>query len=199
MRKLTCLSRLLVAGGLLLGGTALAEVPSGEMLSANCAGCHGPDGISAGPASPTIAGLSKDYFLEAMTEYKEGTRPSTVMNRIATGYSEAEIERMAEHFANKEYVPQKQDFDPQAAESGAKLHDQYCSKCHEDKGLSPKDDSGILAGQWRPYLQYTMRDYLAGRREMTEDMAERVNEVKDKYGDGGFLALLHFYASQGEQ
>jgi sulfide dehydrogenase cytochrome subunit len=39
------------------------------MLANTCAGCHGPDGASGGPATPTIAGLSTEYFVEVMNGY----------------------------------------------------------------------------------------------------------------------------------
>ena len=84
-----------------LGAVAMAETPSATMLANTCAGCHGTFGSSVGPASPTIAGISRDYFIETMLAYKEAQRPSTIMSRIAKGYTEQEIELMAEYFSKQ--------------------------------------------------------------------------------------------------
>ena len=187
---------LLITCGVVLGGAAVAATPSATMLSYSCVGCHGPNGNSVGPASPTIAGMSTEYFMEAMEEYKSGVRPSTIMGRIAKGYSEEEFQLMAGYFSKQKFNRDKdQKIDAKMAKRGAKLHKKYCEKCHEDGGRSSEDDAGILAGQWMPYLQYTMTDYLSGNREMTKKMKKRVNELKEKKGDKGFEELFHYYGS----
>lgn len=187
---------LLITCGVVLGGAAVAATPSATMLSNTCVGCHGPNGNSVGPASPTIAGISTEFFMEAMEEYKSGVRPSTIMGRIAKGYSEEEFQLMAGYFSKQQFNRDKdQNIDAKMAKNGAKLHKKYCEKCHEDGGRSSEDDAGILAGQWMPYLQYTMTDYLSGNREMTKKMTKKVNALKEHKGDKGFEELLHYYGS----
>ena len=75
-------------------------VNQAAMLSITCAGCHGTDGKSNGTI-PSIAGKSADYIEKAMQDFKTEKRPSTVMNRHARGYSDAEIKLIAEYFASK--------------------------------------------------------------------------------------------------
>ena len=187
----------LLTCGVFLGGAAFAATPSATMLSNTCFGCHGPNGNSVGPASPTIAGMSKAYFIEAMQEYKSGERPATIMGRIAKGYSEEEFELMAGYFSKQKFIRDKgQKTDSQMVKSGEKLHKKYCEKCHEDNGRSSEDDAGILAGQWMPYLRYTLTDYKSGNREMTKKMKKKVDALQKKEGDKGFEELMHFYSSQ---
>ena len=187
---------LLITCGVVLGGAAAAATPSATMLSNTCVGCHGPNGNSVGPASPTIAGISTEFFMEAMEEYKSGVRPSTIMGRIAKGYSEEEFQLMAGYFSKQQFNRDKdQKINAKMAKNGAKLHKKYCEKCHEDGGRSSEDDAGILAGQWMPYLQYTMTDYLSGNREMTKKMTKKVNALKEHKGDKGFEEFLHYYGS----
>ena len=69
----------------------LVLAPIISMLANNCQGCHGTDGASVGPASPTIAGLSKDYFVEVMEGFASGDVKATIMDRIAKGYNKKEI------------------------------------------------------------------------------------------------------------
>ncbi|MEW8627852.1 MAG: cytochrome c4 [Candidatus Thiodiazotropha sp.] len=168
---------------------------SASMLANTCAGCHGTYGASIGPASPSIGGISAVYFEEVMQGFKAGDIKSTIMTRIAKGYTDDEIKLMGEYFSKQPFVMAKQDFDPAKAKKGAKLHDKYCEKCHADNGTSAEDDSGILMGQLVPYLEYTMADFKSGEREMTKKMKKKVNQLLKKEGDAGIDALNHFYAS----
>jgi sulfide dehydrogenase cytochrome subunit len=167
---------------------------SASMLANTCAGCHGTSGASAGPATPSIGGISAVYFEEVMQGFKSGEVPSTIMGRIANGYSDEEIKSMGEHFSQQPFVKAEQSFDAAQADEGAKLHDKYCEKCHADGGASAEDDSGILLGQLTPYLHYAIADFKAGDREMTKKMKKQVNKLIKKEGDAGFEALLNFYA-----
>lgn len=166
------------------------------MLANTCAGCHGTNGSSMGPASPSIAGLSPDYFEETMVGFASGEIPATVMNRIAKGYTEEEIKAMAQFYAGKTMVKAKQPFDADLAAKGAKLHDKYCEKCHADGGQSAEDDAGVLAGQWTPYVNWTLADYKAGDRVATKKMKKKLSQLLEREGSDGIIALLNYYASQ---
>ena len=176
---------------------------SASMLANTCAGCHGTDGASNGPGTPTISGLSVDYFIETMQGFKSGEIPSTIMVRIAKGYSDAEFKAMATHFGKMKFVHAKQTFNKKLAKKGAKIHDKYCEKCHADGGNNKEDDSGVLAGQWTPYLKWTLNDYInfvkdgeGAKREPVKKMKKRLKKMLKKKGQEGVDALLNFYASQ---
>ncbi len=181
---------------LALSGVALAT-PSGEMLGNTCAGCHGTKGNTNGPATPGLAGISVEYFVDAMKAYQTGTRPATVMGRIAKGYTEEEIKAMADYFAGQKYRPLAQKPDKALAATGKKLHTTSCEKCHERGGRS-NEEATILAGQPIPYLQWTMDDFTSGKREMPKKMKTKMEEVHKAKGDEAYKALVHFYGSQGK-
>ena len=71
----------------------------GMLLSLSCTSCHGTYGISPG-AIPTIYGKSREYIIETMKELRNGERDSTVMKRIAKGYSDREIFLIANYFSS---------------------------------------------------------------------------------------------------
>ncbi len=169
---------------------------SGMALANTCAGCHGTDGASGGPGTPTIAGLSSEYFVELMKGFKSGEIPSTIMGRIAKGYTGDEVKKMATYFGGKPFVPAKQSYDKAKAAKGAKLHEKNCEKCHEDGGTDVDDDTGRLAGQWTHYLKSTMADFIAGKRPMTRKMKKKVMKLHTKGGDAAFDELMAYYASQ---
>jgi cytochrome c553 len=82
----------------LAGLAPAAENHNGRSWAASCTGCHGTNGYSEG-AMPNLAGLQKAYIVTAMREFKAGTRQATVMHQHAKGYSDEQIERIAEFFA----------------------------------------------------------------------------------------------------
>ncbi len=188
---------LVVLGGLSVSGNSLAEMPTAQALANTCAGCHGTDGSSNGPATPSLAGISVDYFKDAMESYQEKDgRFSTIMGRIAKGYTKEEIALMADYFSRQTMVRKEQKFDAKLAKQGAKHHKKYCEKCHEDGGRSSEDDAGILAGQWMEYLHYTMDDFTNGRRDMPKKMKKRVSKLEKKHGPEALEALINYYGSQ---
>ena len=186
---ITCIS--------LFASTTLAELPSQAAMLANaCAACHGSEGSSQGPATPSIAGVSPDYFIDAMEAFKEGERPATIMDRIAKGYDEEQIELMAKYFSSLRIKATEQTFDPALAKKGAALHKEHCEKCHENGGRSSDDDAGILAGQKTPYLRYTLKDMLEGKREVPTKMMKKLEKIHLRMGKDGIEQLLNFYASE---
>ncbi len=68
--------------------------------AASCAACHGTHGVS-NSAIPSIAGQDKAVLLQKLLAYKQGTLPATVMHQHAKGYTDAELERLADHFARQ--------------------------------------------------------------------------------------------------
>ena len=164
---------------------------SAAQLVAQCETCHGKNGVSIIPRMPVIAGFSERYMIDSMVAYKLGERPSAMMGPLSKNLKDDEIEAIAEFFAKQEFVPRKQEFDAEKAESGEKIHGRYCYRCHENGGRSPDDHAGILGGQWMPYLRLTFEEYKSGKRPMPEKMKPKM----EKLSDADIDALLHYYAS----
>jgi sulfide dehydrogenase cytochrome subunit len=170
---------------------------SAAMLANTCAGCHGTNGASGGPATPTISGLSEDYFVETMQAYKSGDRWSTIMGRIATGYSDEEIGAMAKHYASLPFTGKAQTGVGPKAKAGHALHEEYCEKCHEDEGRSIEDDSGLLAGQWMPYVHWTLDDFISGKSQASEKgMRKALKEMLKEHGPSSAENLANYYGSR---
>jgi len=107
MYRPTMLAAALVAG---LGLAAPAHVsqalaqqapqPLSEAAFAaqTCNLCHGsPTYVS--PTMPPIHGVDAKTLYEALIEVKTNKKPSTIMGRIARGYSEDQLKAIAEHLA----------------------------------------------------------------------------------------------------
>jgi|GEM_PF-391181 len=71
--------------------------PRGQILALSCASCHGTDGKSSG-IMPSFYGKSQVYLENALKQFKNDERYSTVMGRHAKGYTDEEIKLIAEYF-----------------------------------------------------------------------------------------------------
>jgi len=68
-------------------------------MANNCFACHGPRGVSPG-SIPSLHNLTAGNIAALLKAFKNGERPSTVMGRHAKGYTDAEIEALANHIAS---------------------------------------------------------------------------------------------------
>ncbi|WP_439587797.1 c-type cytochrome [Hydrogenophaga sp.] len=91
-----------IAALLLLGSTAHAQTTDfqARAWAASCAACHGTGGKS-NSAIPSINGQDKQVLLTKLLAYKRDQLPATVMHQHAKGYSDAELERLADHFSRQ--------------------------------------------------------------------------------------------------
>jgi len=80
---------------------AAAQEPgiAGRNLAAGCAICHGTEGRPVTKDLAPLAGMPKEYIVKQLADFRDGKRPSTVMQQIARGYTEPQIEAMAAWFA----------------------------------------------------------------------------------------------------
>jgi cytochrome c553 len=73
-----------------------AEPPPG---ATSCSGCHPPSASADAKVAP-LRGRDPAAIVAAMQAFRSGERPSTVMGRIAKGFSEDEIRAIAAWVAN---------------------------------------------------------------------------------------------------
>jgi sulfide dehydrogenase cytochrome subunit len=183
-----------LTAGLLLAASLSAEgVRSPSMLAGTCAGCHGTNGASAGDMMPIIGGLDKDYLQTVLLEYKSGERDSTIMGRIAKGYSETELKAIASFMADQEWISSPVKTDSKLVAIGRKIHDKDCKTCHEENGRVQEDEAPRLAGQWPEFtLHYLQWCHNKGKRCQPRKMGTRVMKLSDQ----DLRAMAEFYASE---
>ena len=75
----------------LSAAAAAAEPPPG---ATSCSGCHPPT-ASTEAKVPPLRGQDAAAIVAAMEAFRSGERPSTVMGRIAKGFSDDEIRAIA--------------------------------------------------------------------------------------------------------
>jgi len=191
-RTKSCLA--VLVAGLLASGAGASDPRPADMLSNTCAGCHGTNGASAGDAMPTIGGLNKRYVYKAMKDFQGDARESTIMGRMARGYSDLELQAIAAFFSEQPWVKADAKTKRSLVRQGEKVHKEQCETCHKDNGRYNEKETPRLAGQWPDYLYNQLRDlHDIGYQAMQPvEMRQRVQKLNEEE----IRALSHFYASQ---
>lgn len=86
--------RLFAAALLLFSTGAMAAPPEPPPGAASCSGCHAVS-IRTKTDVPRIHGRSAAEIIAAMAAFRTGARASTVMDRIAKGFTEEEVVQIA--------------------------------------------------------------------------------------------------------
>jgi cytochrome c553 len=160
----------------------------GKGLAASCAGCHGEDGNSKTPGTPSLAGQQPHYLVAAIQEYHQGERKTGAMKSVLRDSSTLELENLALYFAAQPPVqraaPTRGD-----AKAGEPLT-AMCGGCHGQHGVSADAATPILAGQDAQYLAKATKAYKTTRKNW--GMQRYVSAISDKDIDN----IAAYYASQ---
>jgi cytochrome c553 len=160
---------------------------------AQCGTCHGSDGNSQLAHVPSLAG-QPDYFLASqLILMREGVRIVPAMQPFVTDLTDAEIDRLAAHYATLEPKPSDEPVDPALVARGAALAAaRRCSSCHGPT-LSGQQQMPRLAKQRIDYMVAAMTAYLADARGGADTLMTAAI-----YGlsEADLTALAHYAASQ---
>jgi cytochrome c553 len=92
----------LVAAAIGVASIAAAAVASAEPPAgaAACTGCH-PASTRVTSPVPRLAGRDPTAVVRAVQDFRSGARTGTVMDRIAKGFTDAEIQAIAAWYATQ--------------------------------------------------------------------------------------------------
>ena len=90
---------ILLAAGLACALPAAHAQDRVRQLASPCAICHGTDGHGDAQGFSPLAGMRREYIASQMRSFRDGRRPATVMQQIAKGYSDEQIDALAAFFA----------------------------------------------------------------------------------------------------
>ena len=173
-----------------------------ETLVADCARCHGEDGLGRDGTAPKLAGQSEAYMVATLEAYAEQRRPSGIMGPIAATLSADEIGRLASYYADLDPFEASADMSADAAaiELGAELAAHgaevpSCLSCHDQaRTPPPKPIYPRISGQTERFL----RIWLHLWRERTfggTDYANVMHEAATLLTDEQIDALAAFFAA----
>jgi len=73
-----------------------------------CAACHGPEGNKpVTPETPRLADQEYGYLVQALTDYRNGTRDNAVMSAMAKPLTKKEIRDLAGYFSTQQGLTTK--------------------------------------------------------------------------------------------
>jgi cytochrome c553 len=75
---------------------------AGAKVAQSCVMCHGENGLSTMPGTPSLAGQPDIYLSSQLRQFRDGKRHNEVMNVIAKPLSDADIEAVSAWFAQFE-------------------------------------------------------------------------------------------------
>jgi cytochrome c553 len=90
---------LMFAVATIFSAAVQADAASGQSAYASrgCIGCHGAGGISVVATNPTLKGKSGDYIRKNLADFRSGARKNPIMNTMAAGLSDADIENLGDY------------------------------------------------------------------------------------------------------
>lgn len=174
--------------------SAMAGIDIG-ILARTCNNCHGVDGVSAGASMPSIGGLPREYLKTVMKQWKYDERGAATMNRIVKGFSDDEIDALAEHFSKKRWVPVPQRTTAAMLKKGKSVIFENCEDCHGHTGGDPDIDAPKINGQWAKYMELELEKY---REEAFLMPHRKMKKTARKMKDGDVPAAAHYFGAQNK-
>jgi cytochrome c553 len=167
------------------------DVEAGRTKAAPCLACHGPNGNSATPQFPVLAGQTARYIYLELRDFKEGRREAAAMQPFVQNLTREDMLDLGAFFAAQRPLDTGFKVDPVKAERGRKKADEtLCAMCHLG-GLKGQNEIPRLAGQHHDYVVKELQDFKAGRR--TND-AGNMSSVSKTLSDQDMDDLANFIA-----
>ena len=138
--------------------SAWAEAPE---KSLECVVCHGPSGVSNNTNWPNLAGQQRDYLMQEMIAFRDGTRVDAAMPaELLNGLSDQQIMKLADYYSGLDAAK------PAPVEDGTPGQHvrATCVSCHGMTGNSVTSLWPNLSAQKEAYLKKQLLDYKSGKR-----------------------------------
>lgn len=168
-----------------------------------CAGCHGRDGISATPDTPSLAGMDGSYLLRQLKHFKSGQRKSAVMNGIVAALDEEAMSALASHYGEQRPAAAEAGGDPALVRRGKLIYEEgivdaavpACSSCHGDDGAGDAKYPR-LAGQRGPYVARQLEAFRSGER--ANDLKGVMGAVAKRMSDADIRAVATYVSTMNK-
>jgi cytochrome c553 len=165
---------------------APGDEQAGKTAATSCAGCHGDQGVSGNPATPSLAGQDAQYLAAALHAYKNGSRADETMKGLAAALDDNTVKNLSVYYA----ALQPQPLNVRKPLSGEEWA-QRCDRCHGVNGNSSNPRFPALAGQRADYLENVLHAYKTRARRSPEMAA-----MSDGLTDDDIKNLAGHYSRQ---
>ena len=157
--------RAVVATSLTLVATlAHAGMEEGRQKAQVCAACHGADGNSIIPTTPSLAGQPKQFIVSALFMFREGRRKNDQMTPFVEQLKNADLNDLALFFSSQKVTaPARTTAADTVAAGKAITEKNNCVACHTAT-LVGQQHIPRLAGQQMDYLREQLKLFRASKR-----------------------------------
>lgn len=191
------------AMSVLAQGVPAVDLANAQQLASQvCAACHAPDGNSAQPPNPVLAGQHAEYTLKQLMNFKPrqggpAERPNPVMGGMVGNLSSDEMRSLAAYFERQKPKPRAAR-DPDLVRLGQAIYRggilarnvAACSACHGPGGAGTPAQFPRLAGQLAEYTTAQLRAFRSGER--ANDANRMMRAVAEKLSDREIAALAEY-------
>jgi cytochrome c553 len=141
---------------------AAGDRTAGKKAAASCGGCHGENGVSSIPGTPSLAGQDAQYLASATLAYKDGSRKDETMKGPASALDERAAKDIAAFYAAQQPQPLNVRKPLTLGEFAER-----CDRCHGANGNSIEPLIPSLAAQRVDWLEQALEAYRTGARKST--------------------------------
>jgi len=177
---------------------ALNIVAVGKGAAIACAGCHGAKGLpAAGVPFPRLAGLPPEYLAKQLFDYRDGTRPNTVMAPIAKALTDAEIASLALYYGSQPApAVRSSQLSPHrgaqlAREGDNTLAIPACADCHGGDDVGGGPILPPLGAQPSAYTTAQLNAFKSGERHNDDGAVMR--ELAKRLSDADIQAIASYF------
>jgi cytochrome c553 len=158
-----------------------ADIEAGRQKAQACLACHGPEGNSTTPGTPSLAGQPAQFISVQLFQFREGNRKDPVMSPLAANLGNADMNDLAAFFSAQKAAPPTHKTDPANAATAPALARQFnCVQCH-GPALLGLQHIPRLAGQQFEYLKTQLRGFKAQTRaDLDGNMTSAAQALTDK-------------------
>ena len=169
-----------------------ADVEAGRRKAAPCATCHGPDGNSTVPGTPSLAAQPSLFTHWQLVKFREGRRKDVQMSPFAANLSDDDMADLAAYYEAQTAHRRPASVDAAKVAAGRQLADQHhCTSCHRPQ-LSGQQQIPRLAGQDLAYLTKLIRGF---KQQTASDLDGTMTMAAQPLRDEDIEPLAHFLAS----
>lgn len=179
----------------LLAAAGAARAQTVDERFAVCLACHGADGRSRIPDTPSLGGQPSFFVVAQLFLFREGRRDNPAMIAAARGLTNDDLMAFAERVTKLPPPPPAEEpADPARFGRGRTLALRHpCGVCH-NPDFSGREQMPRLANQREEYLLRAMREYKSGARlGYGGAMAQELAGLSDQ----DLIDLAHFLSHQG--
>jgi cytochrome c553 len=166
-RTVALAASIIALAGVSAPASAQGKVDYAKRYTEVCAACHGANGVSTMPGTPSLAGQHSFYVVTQLFLYREGRRANELMSAVGKTLTDDDLRGFSDYIGTLPPVPVAPPAGPVDADRMARAKslasEHKCVFCH-GADFSGGQQVPRLTGQTEDYLKGVLQGYKSGKR-----------------------------------